>query len=62
MTRNPPPSAVPGHDTRTRIRGGLRWEALCSCGWVSRAVRWKVSAWDAAAGHLLDASEAEVQA
>jgi hypothetical protein len=47
------------HRTRIRRRGP-RWQALCACGWASRAnLRWSVSAWDASAGHLLDARGAE---
>jgi len=48
-------SVFPEHRTRYRIRGGKRWQALCSCGWCSVGnLRWAVSARDAAAGHLLD--------
>lgn len=47
-------SVFPDHQTRYRMRGGMRWQALCSCGWASRpTLRWAVSAKDAAAGHLL---------
>lgn len=48
-------SVFADHQTRYRLRGGKRWQALCSCGWISSArLRWAVSAKDAAAGHLLD--------
>jgi hypothetical protein len=48
-------SVFPDHQTGYRIRGGRRWQALCSCGWASQAnLRWALSAKDAAAGHLLD--------
>jgi hypothetical protein len=50
------------HRTRIRQRGP-RWQALCACGWHSRAtLRWSVTAWDASAGHLLNAREGEAGA
>jgi hypothetical protein len=50
-----PGQVLADHTTRARsIQGGHRWEALCSCGWRTPPLRWKVSALDASTGHLLE--------
>jgi hypothetical protein len=52
--RRPLSSVVLGHTTRARNLSSVRWQAMCDCGWRSAAVRWAISARDAAAGHLLE--------
>jgi hypothetical protein len=54
------PSVFPRHPTRVRCMGSRSWQALCPCGWRSRRLPWSVTAWDAAAAHLLQTEMAEV--